>query len=223
VHAQLGPSLPSTGSNFIVLKDSADRFYSSDSIYRQGNAYGYKTYMRWVSYWEDRLYYGNGQIANMDRRSFQTSTDRTNTQLCQGGGLGETWQAKGPFYFADQKLGMITAVYQHSTNLNLFLISGAIGGIFRSVDGGLNWQNTTEALNLPGMGVQQIIEHPTNGSIIAGTGNGFGMDYGTGIIISNDQGQTWTNYRITAGLTDPTISRVAVDPNDPNILYIQTN
>ena len=93
----------------------------------------------------------------------------------------------------------------------------AVGdGMFKSVDGGKNWQHI--GLN----DIQQIsrvIVHPTNPDIVyvAGLGHPYGANEMRGIFKSNDGGKTWKKILYINHNTGAI--QVEMDPNNPDILF----
>lgn len=75
----------------------------------------------------------------------------------------------------------VSAVSIHPTNSDIVFVGGD-GGIFRSIDGGLNW---LKVLNQTSFGVNELLVHPTNGQLVfAATEKGLHR--------SIDGGDNWT-------------------------------
>jgi hypothetical protein len=85
---------------------------------------------------------------------------------------------------------------------NVWLVSTA-SGWFRSTDSGTTW-------NPSGTGGGRLVTDPFLASVIYGVGT-------PGVVISTDQGQTWTTY--TAGLPEYNLQAVVVDPTTPGALF----
>ncbi|NQV03735.1 MAG: hypothetical protein HQ542_13885, partial [Bacteroidia bacterium] len=77
-------------------------------------------------------------------------------------------------------------------------------GIFKSVDGGYTWVQST--LGMGEKTVGEILHHPTNNQILIAVANG-------GIYRSTDAGANWTSSA-TGNFKD-----IDFKPNDPNIVY----
>ena len=84
-------------------------------------------------------------------------------------------------------------------------------GIFKSVDGGLNWTNIAND-SVAGTTCGQIVVDPSNSlHVFAATGN-----TNSGLLISTDGGTKWTKAK-TAG-PDPT--SIEMDPNNPKNIFV---
>ncbi len=127
-----------------------------------------------------------------------------------------TWRSIGPFIG-----GRVVAIAGVPSRPNLFYFGGVQGGIWRSTDYGIEWENISDG-KLPGtaQSIGAIAVAPSNPSIIyAGSGerdirNDF--DTGDGLYRSADAGKSW-HY---AGLRDThTTTGLAIDPHDPNTVY----
>ncbi len=98
--------------------------------------------------------------------------------------------------------------------------TGYTSGIYKSTDGGEHWTKLsggglpTGPLGRIGLGVAR----GTNGqvvyaTIIASRGE-------SGLYRSNDGGQTWSFVNKDQGLANSYFSRITVDPNNPDIVYV---
>ena len=100
------------------------------------------------------------------------------------------------------------------------------GGVWRSLDGGQTWANTTDNLTFPdmstGVAIGALATDPTDpGLVYAGTGDptassdGFASDgYGEGVLKSTDNGSTWTLKK--PPLPGCWFHALTVDPNVSN-------
>jgi len=93
-----------------------------------------------------------------------------------------------------------------------------IEGVFRSDDGGHNWMAVNEGL--PGDGdkfnAQSLAVDPTDANVVY-LGTGWGPFHGNGVYKSTDGGATWA--AANQGMMDYSITALAVDPANPQIVY----
>lgn len=127
------------------------------------------------------------------------------------------WESRGPVNIG----GRITDVEMHSSNMDVVYAGAANGGVWKSVDGGREWESIfDEALSLS---IGDIAVAPSDADILyVGTGEanagGGSLTYdGMGMFRSNDGGGTWQHLGLESSRT---IGRVAVHPQDPDIVFV---
>jgi photosystem II stability/assembly factor-like uncharacterized protein len=142
-----------------------------------------------------------------------------------------SWSALGPAPITNGQTsgsqpvsGRITGISTSPTDASTYYIATAGGGVWKTTNTGTSWTPLTDGQATLSMGA--IAVAPSNANIIyAGTGeanNSADSNYGLGILHSTNAGATWTlsqgpgNIFSTNGLT---ISKIAVDPTNPNIAY----
>ena len=139
--------------------------------------------------------------------------------------------AAAPHKFLDGKLswrsigpnigGRSVAVAGVASERNLFYMGGVDGGVWKSTDYGVTWQNITDG-KWPSASdsIGAIAVAPSNPKVLyVGTGETDirnDMVTGDGVFKSVDAGKSWkyTGLRATR-----TISKIVVDPHDPNLVY----
>lgn len=175
-------------------------------------------YMRWKSYWKDHLnpngtlgdpstYYRQGRPNNRTLGLYcDIAWNNISIPRNLGGQIG---------------VGRTTSVAFHPTNPQTFWVSTAIGGIWKTTNGGQTYVPIGD--HMPTLAVSVVLVDPTNTDILyAATGDRlwYGLP-GLGIYKSTDGGQNWvstalewpfsSNFRIYA---------MAMDPSDPNTIYV---
>jgi photosystem II stability/assembly factor-like uncharacterized protein len=97
-------------------------------------------------------------------------------------------------------------------------VAGAVGGIFKSTNGGITWKAVFDNQNVVSIGAIAIAPSDSN-VIYAGTGEGNPRNdasIGDGVYKSIDAGEHWVNV----GLADSEkIARLVVDPRNADIAY----
>ncbi len=153
----------------------------------------------------------------INRSAIHTAVETSKTILGnRDSQSGSDWTLIGPLNTG----GRITDVAISPVNDDHLYVSTAVGGVFRSLDRGLNWTPIFDDIGQPSIG--NIAIAPSNAQrIYVGTGeaNGSatsGAFFGDGIYRSDDGGDTWTN----AGLPESNhIGRIIVDPSDPDKVF----
>ncbi len=127
--------------------------------------------------------------------------------------------------------GRMVAIAADPTAAGTYYIAAAGGGVWKTTDAGSSYKPTTDFLGDTAMG--SITIAPSNHNIVyAGTGEpNFAGDsrYGIGLLKSLDGGASWSVIPGPTSANSPqgvfyrkAISRIAVDPTNPNVVYIAT-
>ncbi|HEV7220818.1 MAG: hypothetical protein ACHP8A_00135 [Terriglobales bacterium] len=127
---------------------------------------------------------------------------------------GLQWRLIGPF-----RGGRSVAVAGVPGDSTTFYFGAVDGGIWKTTDAGVVWNPIFDGQNVPSIGA--IAVAPSDPKIVyAGTGESdirSDLASGNGVYKSADGGRTWAHI----GLEDTRqISRIVVDGNDPNIVYV---
>ena len=126
--------------------------------------------------------------------------------------------------------GRVTGIAYDPNDTNVIYAAAAQGGIWKSIDGGLNWRPTSDYAVSLAMGCVTVDPSATDPSgrstrILAGTGepnSAIGTYYGAGMLFSSDGGATWT-ARGTATFARAAFSTIVVDPADNQHLFAATD
>ena len=132
-------------------------------------------------------------------------------------GFDKEWTIQGPGNIGAR----VTRVAVNPDDQDIIFAGFAGGGLWRTKDGGENWESIFDAQVFNSIG--DIAIDPRNTDIIyVGTGdpNIPGRAFiGDGMHKSTDGGDTWTSI----GLEEQVIiSRVAIDPTDSDVLYVSS-
>jgi photosystem II stability/assembly factor-like uncharacterized protein len=116
--------------------------------------------------------------------------------------------------------GRVTAVAGLNNNPNVYYFGATGGGIFKTTDGGVNWENVSDGFFKTGsVGAIAVADSDPN-VIYAGMGESpvrGNVSHGDGMYKSQDGGKTWKHI----GLGDTRqIGRIRVHPKDPNLAYV---
>ncbi len=104
-------------------------------------------------------------------------------------------------------------------NPQVYYVGAAGGGVFKTTDGGLNWQPIFKHASTSSIGA--IAVAPSNPNLVwVGTGEANirnDVIPGAGIFLSTDAGATWRSMGLkTAGQ----IARIVIDPHDSNHVVV---
>jgi len=126
------------------------------------------------------------------------------------------WRQIGPF-----RGGRSTAVAGVATQPMVFYFGGTGGGVWKTTDGGINWEPITDGsvFGTGSVGAIGLSDSDAN-TIYVGMGESpirGNVSHGDGVYKSTDGGKTWKHI----GLEDTRqISRIRVNPKNPDIVYV---
>lgn len=131
--------------------------------------------------------------------------------------LNGTWTSEGPGNIG----GRFNTLAVPNDNPSVIYAGAANGGIFKTNDGGVNWQPIFD--DFAHFAISSIEIDPNNSNIVyVGTGDrnfGSNSHLGNGIYKSTNAGITWSN----SGLEEPSIvSDIIIDPNNSDVIYAST-
>ena len=218
-----------SGTHFETIVQQADAFFAqkypglspkdlSSGEYRDGT---FVKYMRWKHYWKNKLN-SDGTLGDptayfrkeaVQSRNFGPYDEIPwfNIALPEnlGGQIG---------------VGRTTSVAFHPTDPDIFWVSTAIGGIWKTLDGGETYISIAD--NLPTLAVSVVLVDQSNPDIIyAATGDRvwYGPT-GIGVYKSIDGGQTWEPTAVNWALSSQRrIYAMAAKPGDPNTIFAATD
>ena len=155
-----------------------------------------------------------------ESRPEQARTDSGRALLAQWNSIGPTPTSTLVLNNWGVTSGRINAVAVSPANPNLILVGAAIGGVWRSVDGGANFAPVSD--NHIDLAVGSIVFAPSDPNIVyAGMGDKVSNAYfGSGLLKSTDAGQTWTRVSNSTLPAPGRITKVEVDPTDANRVYL---
>ena len=124
------------------------------------------------------------------------------------------WRELGPF-----RGGRSCAVTGVPGAPNLFYFGATGGGVWRTTNGGRDWENISDGYFGGSIGAIAVSESDPN-VLYAGGGEQTvrgNVSFGSGIWKSVDAGKTWQH----AGLTDSRhVGRIRIHPNDPDVVFV---
>lgn len=182
----------------------------------------YKKFLRWQWYWRNRLD-DNGSIPNLTFQDFAEAkkVHATGANRSTWININQTESGNNQGY---DGMGRATSIGFHPSNANEFIVSGAIGGIWHTTNGGNSY--TAIGDNLPYMAVSDVLYHPGNPqTLYVATGDyvWYGLP-SLGLLKSTDFGQTWNVTGLSFSLSDNNrIRKLTVNPENGETIFAATN
>jgi PKD repeat protein/photosystem II stability/assembly factor-like uncharacterized protein len=212
-----------------MMKDPNANFFQTQrafNLYWQdrpiSKGCGWKPFKRWEYNMKSRIL-PDGTILPPDH-TMNAYRDYMN-QNDQPGSLAGNWVSQGPFTLPTDKgyegLGRINAIGFHPTDPNILYIGAPAGGLWVTTVGGNSWTTTTDML--PTLGVSAVVVDPLNPSTIyIGTGDRDAGDApGVGVMMSTDNGNTWTSAN--TGMGNVIVGKMLIDPLNHLTIFAATN
>lgn len=178
---------------------------------------------RWAYYWGARSRHPNAVDGGDFEayKNYHTSVLQGICPRCTTSVNDITWQSEGPDEMTVMGMGIVTALAIHPTNPDIRYAGNNSAGVFKTTDGGANWTNLTDYLQLPSIGIEAIVIDPNNtNTLYIGTSTFVYSDYfgeqGYGIFKSTDAGATWSHLDGLNTTIDVEYAILDVDVNPAN-------
>lgn len=130
------------------------------------------------------------------------------------------WKERGPNNVPGRGRSLVVS----PANPNKWYDGTAGGGVWLTENAGTSWRNTTD-FNVPNLATSTIAIAKSDANVIyAGTGEPFNnLDAitGSGVIKSQDGGETWTSLAGT--ISYGSVGRIVISPTNPNQVLIGTS
>ncbi|MFZ4544986.1 MAG: hypothetical protein ACOYOA_13110 [Saprospiraceae bacterium] len=188
----------------------ADSYFSGVG---KGKGSGYKQYQRWL--YEQKFHLNADGSFIAPEKEFLAYQDAIRKMPKKGGWrVDKPWTALGPAGWTatsgwNPGVGRLTSVAIHPSLESTIYVTSPGGGIWKSVNSGLNWTPLIDNVNSSWMNLYNICIDPLNTSVLyAGLSSG-------GIIKSTNAGATWS----ATGSGPSTIRKVTVHPSNSNIVF----
>ncbi len=202
--------------NFYTIQQNFENYWKENTI-EKGK--GWKQFKRWEAFTETRVYPdGERPSASIMMQAFQQM------QAAGTGNFGQ-WKPLGPFNGNTiDGIGRINRIAFDPTDAQTIWMGAPAGGLWKSIDGGLNWTTNTD--QLANLGISDIEINPINKNIMyIATGDRDGGDtYSFGVLKSTDGGATWNATGLVHGITSQIkITDLYLNPVNPNIIVATTS
>ncbi len=183
----------------------------------------YVKFMRWRSFWEDRLN-ADGTLgdptAHFIEKEKNTSRAKTINPY-----ENVPWTNISYLGYIDDQIGLgrTTSLAFHPTDPNTFYVGAAIGGVWKTTDGGLSYVPLGD--QLPFLAISSIIvdQQNPNTIYIAVSDHVWYGPQGIGVYKSTDGGQNWQPTTLSFNFTDDIrIYWLEADPTNPQRMFAAT-
>lgn len=175
-------------------------------------------YKRWEWYWQSRVLSDgsfpdvtaiNTKIKhqrNIQKRANEPKWTSINQTTCTGGYNG---------------MGRTKAIAFHPTNPDIFYVGAPIGGVWKTVDGGLSYVPISDQLPYVSAGTVVVDYENPQTLYITVSDNGGWWNYSLGVWKSTDDGATWnpTSLEYTFN-NEVALYRMIMSPEDHNTLFV---
>ncbi|MEY4927336.1 MAG: hypothetical protein RI894_1772, partial [Bacteroidota bacterium] len=119
--------------------------------------------------------------------------------------LAPAWQQLGPVVLNEEIEGRFNRVYSPQGSPTIIYAAGSAGGLFKTTNSGGDWENVTDGIGVPGLGINDMIADPSDpvNTLYIATGY-LGLvfepatSYGAGIYKTTNGGTTWILCASTA-------------------------
>jgi photosystem II stability/assembly factor-like uncharacterized protein len=182
---------------------------------------GWKQFKRWESFWEHRLL-PNGDFPDFSKGLNEFNLFKSEFQLQQV--EQNVWEPIGPINYEygeswSPGQGRVNCIIEDPTNSQILYVGTPSGGVWKSYDGGNNWDPITDELSV--LGISHIEINPINtDELYIATGDADGGDtYSIGIWKSLDAGLTW----VQTSFPEAQCNRLVIDPNNTEVIWASSN
>lgn len=205
------------------IKQQSIQASSSFSIGENSEA---AQFSKWQWFWDKRA--GNANQPSDFETAQKAIMDYIQSGLTTCGSQNTFephWNNIGPENFAVAE-GRLECVWVKPGNRDIIVAGSNSGGLYKTTDGGMNWHCVTNGL--PAMGFNRIVFDPINNQLIAASNmNDLAYGYGVGLILSNDEGETWqldqafyTYYQSIENWVLPRINDLKMSPYNNELVVV---
>lgn len=206
--------------NFYDVQTAFENYFQNHPI-EKGK--GWKQFKRWEYFMEPRVYPSGERFSYSkvyeEYQNYIQSHPQNRTLTGQWSYIGNHERPND-----GGGSGRINCIAFESGNNNVIYVGTPAGGLWKTYDGGNNWEPLTD--NLPTLGISSIVTHPSDPNIVyIGTGDADGSDmYSVGVMKSTDAGATFQLTGLSFSYTaNVEIRKLIIHPTNPDILLAATS
>ncbi len=217
----------------MLIKGETDFNKIQESFYQEWDGVttergsGYKQFKRWEHRMLPRLidnkYLPNIAGAFFERINENEGMNARTHEVEEWTSLGPRSWTNGPNGY-NPGIGRVNCVDFHPTDPNTLYVGTPAGGLWKSIDSGVNWNPVFE--DLPVLGVTDLYINPVDpNKMYLLTGDAYGGDTNSiGMLKTSDGGANWENSGLVFDVTSFVRNfRMIVDPSDSDVILIAGN
>ena len=208
------------------LKNEFDQYWLSHDKNVKGS--GYKPFMRWEYHWRNKVNDQGHLITPQEMWDAWSQKQQARQARSTISLPPSNWQPVGPFTHTNtgswsSGQGRVNFVYEDPNTSTTLYIGTPAGGIWKSIDSGVNWVPLSD--ELPQIGVSGIaVDHTDSNVIYIATGDkDAGDTYSIGVLKSTDGGATWNTTGLTFTNTSTRAGDIIMHPTNNQILLCATS
>lgn len=225
-YCALSQIIDSTNNNYYFYTAQIDPYFDSlvaitpDTIKIEG----LKNYERWKDFWRTKVYSANDSIqGGFENYIINMAHYKDNPNLLPTDNDNYIWEFVGTDELPSHNMGIIVSLYVNPSNINHVYAGTNASGLFRTIDGGLNWENITDNCLQHGIGVFDLAVDPQDEDVIYITTGNDRNNYGTGIYKTTDGGLLWQQVLSFNPGERQKGRKIIIDPTDADVLYSLVN
>ncbi len=218
--------------NEINFNRISESFYNKWEQSNKTDSSSLKQFKRWEYYWKFRTL-PDGSLPDQSVLNAEYQKYRSRKEPNRIHGNDNSWTPIGPRELSTDKYerhgnGRINCIAFHPDNPDIVWVGTATSGLWKSIDYGRNW----ERINLHGfvaLGISAIAYSRSSPDVMyAATGDAeagiMTRGYSSGLLRSDDGGQTWSLTGFAAEFTDRlVIAGCLVMPDNADNVIVSTN
>ncbi|MBU2019002.1 MAG: PKD domain-containing protein [Bacteroidetes bacterium] len=209
-----------SSATFTEIRNAFENEWSGKEITK---GQGYKQFKRFEHFAAPRIY-------PSDKTSILSTTyfeylNFINQKKSIKAKTANVWREVGPNTVPTNGggAGRLTFIQFHPNDVNTIFVGTPNGGLWKSVNGGSNWTNSNDYINV--IGCSDMAINPIDPTImyLATGDNDHYSTYSVGVLKSIDAGLTWNPTGLSyATNSNVRIFKMMMDPSDPNVLIAVT-
>lgn len=201
--------------DYFTIEAAYEKYYRENDFVKNTHTQNYRYWSRTIN--AENYLQEDGSIyipTPEEIRKKEAFLKEKHEKFAAKGAKSGNWQCIGPFETFDTdgitKKSMqvnIYAISQAPSNPNILYSGAEGGGVFKTIDKGLNWIPIAEDISMGGIGAIEI--DPTNENIVY-------LSTGNKLYKTIDGGATWTTIE---DISSNSITDISINPIDPQILH----